>query len=101
MTLVKLWVTGGVVVLILGVLGLSALTAQRPGVLNPYGSNDVGRYVVAHSGADGIVLLDTTTGELYRAMPADIKPHYARPRDYDKDGKDKGGFDKKPTDKDK
>jgi hypothetical protein len=80
MSHVRLWLAGGVVVLLLGVLGLSALTAQRmpPG---GFGGSEVGRYVVAHVGPDGIILLDTATGELYKAGPNDVKPHTARPRE--------------------
>jgi len=78
MSHVRLWLAGGVVVLVLGVLGLSALTAQRmpPG----FGGSEIGRYVVAHVGPEGIILLDTATGELYKAGPNDIKPHAARAR---------------------
>jgi hypothetical protein len=112
MTHVKLWLTGGFVLLIGGVIGLSALTAQRtpPSLL---GGSEVGRYQAVHTSPDGIILLDTATGELYRATPNDIKPHSARPRgdridperrvDRDfpiKDLKDERFKDERPTLKD-
>ncbi len=79
MSHLRLWLAGGLVVLVLGVSGMSALTAQRtpPSGL---GGSEVGRYQVVHTGPDGLIMLDTATGELYRATPNDIKPYSAHPR---------------------
>jgi hypothetical protein len=69
------WVVVGL--LLAGLLGwgYSRLTAQR---LAPEGRGEVGRYVVVRHSADLIVIMDTTTGDLYNAVPSDIKPYSAR-----------------------
>jgi hypothetical protein len=68
------WVVGGALLLGLLIYGVSHLSAQRP----PQPGGEVGRYVVVRSSADVIVIMDTTTGDLYNAVPSDIKPYAAR-----------------------
>jgi hypothetical protein len=100
--------TAGIVVgsIALGLLlvGLSYLWAQRGGppdvrVL----SGDVGRYQVVRATGDIIILLDTTTGDLYYANPKDIKPYNSRPHNgrveefkRPRVDKDEPPFDRKP-----
>jgi hypothetical protein len=67
------WVVGAVA-LALSIYGVSQLSAQRSG--QPGG--EVGRFVVVRSSADVTVIMDTTTGDLYNAVPSDIKPYAAR-----------------------
>jgi hypothetical protein len=67
------WVVGAVA-LALAIYGVSQLSAQRSG----QSPGEVGRYVVVRSSADLIVIMDTTTGDLYNAVPSDIKPYAAR-----------------------
>lgn len=69
-------VAGSVVVGFL-VLGLTQVWAQRfpP---DERGARGAGRYQVVRANADVIVLLDTTTGDLYSALPRDIQPYNAR-----------------------
>jgi hypothetical protein len=82
MSRVRFWVAIGVVALVAGALGLSGVMAQRfqPMAMPVIPFGEVGRYQIVSHGADGIILLDTTNGELYRAKPEDIKPYSARPR---------------------
>src|SRR5947209_5972582 len=72
-------VVGGLVALGLLIVLLSGLFAQRyaPPERRP---GEVGRYVVVRSSADVIVIMDTTTGDLYNAVPSDIKPYASRHR---------------------
>lgn len=69
------WVVGAVA-LALSIYGVSQLSAQRSG----QSPGEVGRYVVVRSSADVVVIMDTTTGDLYNAVPSDIKPYAARTR---------------------
>jgi hypothetical protein len=69
------WVVGAVV-LALSIYGVSQLSAQRSG----QSLGEVGRFVVVRSSADVIVIMDTTTGDLFNAVPSDIKPYAARPQ---------------------
>ena len=69
------WVVGAVA-LALSIYGVSQLSAQRSG----QSPGEVGRFVVVRSSADVIVIMDTTTGDLYNAVPSDIKPYAARTR---------------------
>jgi hypothetical protein len=82
MSRVRFWVAISVVALVAGALGLSGVMAQRfqPMAMPVIPFGEVGRYQVVSHGADGIILLDTTNGELYRAKPEDVKPYSARPR---------------------
>jgi len=86
MSQIKVWVGGGVIVAILGLVGLSALMAQRnapPGA--NLGGSEVGRYQVVHTSPDGMILLDTATGDLFRATANDVKPYFARQRGDDRE----------------
>src|SRR5262245_23852086 len=71
----NVFVLGGAIVVGFLVLGLTQALAQRypPGPGGP-----VGRFQVVRANADVIVLLDTTTGDLYSALPRDIQPYNAR-----------------------
>ena len=87
MSQVKLWLARCVMVLglvsAIGCGGATTTAAPKramPGMPGGFSVGEVGRYVPAQSGPDGIVILDTATGELYRATPNDIKPYSARPR---------------------
>src|SRR5262245_13375415 len=68
------WLVGGALLLGLLIYGASQLSAQRPS--QPGG--EVGRFVVVRRSADLIVIMDTTTGDLYTDVPSDIKPYAAR-----------------------
>jgi hypothetical protein len=77
----KTWVVGGLLVLGLLIAALSQLTAQRPPAARPLGGEGpVGRYAVVLVEGGNVILLDTVTGDLYRATQDDIKPHASRPR---------------------
>jgi hypothetical protein len=93
----------GIVLLGLVLAGFTPLTAQ-PGLRMPMQPEHVGRYtvvkVVESAGTMNILLLDTVTGDLYRATADDAKPYRERPKHggviiipfdpFDKDfGKDK------------
>jgi hypothetical protein len=101
------WVLAGVAALVLLIVGITQLPAQRAGGGVIIGGPPVGRFVVAlvekdTGGTNHIILLDTATGELYKATDEDIKkfadkPKFDRPpmRPVDKfRDKDKGRFDK-------
>lgn len=67
------WVVGAVALAML-IYGVSQLSAQRSG----QSPGEVGRFVVVRGSGDVIVIMDTTTGDLYNAVPSDIKPYAAR-----------------------
>src|SRR4051794_28567235 len=72
------YLAGGLIALAVLVVGFAHLSAQRfPG---PEAIGGAGRYVVACSSPDVIILLDTATGDLYNATPREIKPYASRPR---------------------
>jgi len=93
------FILGGAILLGFLVLGLTQALAQRypPGPGGP-----VGRFQVARANADVIVLLDTTTGDLYSAQARDIQPYHARFRsdDYGKKYDKKEDFRYEKKDKD-
>jgi hypothetical protein len=75
------WTVAGILVMVLFIVGISSLSAQRfgpPGAIGHGG--DVGRYVLVRNTEDAIIIMDSVSGELYRATPADIKPFAARHR---------------------
>jgi len=43
-------------------------------------SGQVGRFQVVRSNEEVIIIIDTTTGDLYKATPGDIKPFNQRPK---------------------
>jgi hypothetical protein len=75
------WIMAGALLVGLFVLGLTQLFAQRfahDERATPAGA--VGRYQVVRASAEVITLLDTVTGDLYNAVPTDLKPYNSRPR---------------------
>jgi hypothetical protein len=106
----------GIVLLVALSAGTAWVSAQRTGGGMPFFPGPpVGRYTVAHYSAKQIVILDTATGDLYKATPDDYKSLKERPKpqpialpdrfpDREKD-KDKGRFfdkeGRKGGDKDK
>jgi hypothetical protein len=85
--------------------GLSHLWAQRNGGPPPGpGMGEVGRYQVATVSSKAIIIIDTATGDLFKATPKDVKPFASRPKpmqrrfddDDDEDGpRNKDGKTKK------
>jgi hypothetical protein len=85
---------------------LSNLVAQtRPGgpgglggfpPLPALGGSDVGRYQAVKVADDHILIIDTTTGDLYRASMKDVKSYSERPKPTAGQG---GGFPPLPKDK--
>jgi hypothetical protein len=74
------WIVSGLIFLGVALFGLATLSAQRfPAPPGAHGG-EAGRYQVVVSSADMIILLDTTTGDLYKAVPGDVKPYNTRPR---------------------
>jgi hypothetical protein len=80
-------------------VGVASLFAQRFGPPADGRGGEVGRYVVVRNTDDGIILMDTTTGDLYKATPADLKPFAARPQAAWGDERDKPGFLDKEKDR--
>src|SRR5262249_24336873 len=60
--------------------GLSYVMAQRGDGDRLMASGQVGRFQVVRSNEEGIIIIDTTTGDLYKATPGDIKPFNQRPK---------------------
>jgi hypothetical protein len=84
-----LWMAAGLFGLVLLIFGVAHLSAQRerrpaepprppPGGFMPPGQ--VGRFVVAQVKGDVIILLDTATGDLYKATADDAKKYSERPK---------------------
>ncbi len=76
------YVLGGIVVLAVLVF-LSDAVAQRDFRTGPRPMTSGGpfpRYQVVTVNESEIILLDTTSGDLYSAKPGDVKPYSARPR---------------------
>jgi hypothetical protein len=75
------WIVGGALMLGLLLFGLSQLWAQRyQADGRGTSAGIIGRYQVVRSSVDGVLLLDTVTGELYSASKQDIQPTSARHR---------------------
>jgi len=93
------WIVAGSVVAGFFVLGLTQLFAQRfaHDERSAPAAGAVGRYQVVRATAEVVTLLDTVTGDLYNAVPTDLKPYNTRP------GSDRSapawGRKDKPTDK--
>jgi hypothetical protein len=63
------------------IFGLSHLWAQRFGPPpGPGMGGGVGRYQVVSTSAKTIIVIDTATGDLYRATPKDVKSISSRPK---------------------
>lgn len=69
-----MWLVGGVLGVGLLIFLFSGNTSAQPrgGMFAGFGPPS-GRFVVAHAGAEKIVVLDTATGMLYQAKEADFK----------------------------
>ena len=68
------WFGLGIMVMLMTAVGVSMLPAQR--VPSGPGSSEVGRFVLIRATPDMIVIMDSTTGDLYRATVDDLKPYY-------------------------
>jgi len=81
------WALAAVAALALLVAGISQVPAQRPNIggggagimIGPPGPMP-GRFVVARVAGESIILLDTATGELYRADSKDVKAFSEKPK---------------------
>lgn len=72
-------VVGGLVLVGLAVV-IGSSYAQRPGVgFSPFGA-PAGRFAVAHASADAVLVLDTATGQVYKAGRDDFKKMSELPR---------------------
>src|SRR2546425_11996333 len=75
------WIIAGSLFLGLAVCGLSYVFGQRADyAIEQRGRGEVGRYQVVRSNEEVIIIIDTITGDLYKAVPSDIKPFSARPK---------------------
>jgi hypothetical protein len=83
MSSTKFWALAGLVVLA-GAAAWSARTpAQpfpRPEMPGFTGPMSVGRYAVARADGTTIIILDTVTGDLYKATEKDLKDYKSRPK---------------------
>jgi hypothetical protein len=91
------WPITALVGLVILAVGISTVPAQ-PGVPMYGMAGQVGRFVVAHASEKQVIILDTTTGKLYRATDSDFKkaselpkvgmpnmgPRGGRPQDFEK-----------------
>ena len=92
------WITVGILAGAVALFALSNLLAYRAPI-RPSDTVSVpeatGRFQVVRSAADHIILLDSATGDLWKArIPEDVRPYKERVRP---EPVDRGG----PTDKDK
>lgn len=74
------WIVIGAIALIGLIVGWQSLPAQPGPFPGMPGMGQVGRYVVVRADKDSIVIMDTTTGDLFRAKDDDIKEYNARPK---------------------
>jgi len=72
------WILGGAAVVAFLGLGVSGLFGQRFATEQVGGS--VGRFVVVRNTDDAIIIMDSTTGDLFRASQDDVKPFANRPQ---------------------
>jgi hypothetical protein len=75
----RYWALLGVAGVAVLVLAITMLEAQRP-FPAAFFPEQVGRYQAIKIDGDTIILLDTATGDLYKAGRDDIKPYRDRPR---------------------
>jgi hypothetical protein len=71
------WMAAGLLALIILIVGISNLSAQRFGTAGS-GHGDVGRYVLVRNTDDALIIMDSASGDLFKATPADIKSFAAR-----------------------
>ena len=105
-----LWPLGGLLALVILAASFSHTPAQR-GPMQFFGGGQVGRFVVAKTGDDKgapyVIILDTTSGKLYKATEKDFLKYSELPKVEPMDfqlpffDKDKGPKDKAPPPKDK
>jgi hypothetical protein len=75
------WILAAAIVAGFLVLGLTQAVAQRDFRTEPRSADGAPhRYVVVNVTEGEIIIMDTTTGDLYSAKPKDVKPYDARPR---------------------
>jgi hypothetical protein len=77
------WSVAGVVAALgLLVFGISTLSAQRPPAYGfpMMGVPQVGRFTVAHATATKVIILDTMTGQVYKAEEGDFKKASSLPK---------------------
>src|SRR5262245_23159840 len=74
-----LWPLGGLLTLLVLVASFNQAPAQpRPAL--PLIGGQVGRFVVAHASEKQIIILDTTTGKLYKATEKDFEKYSELPK---------------------
>src|SRR5437879_314873 len=79
----SVWAIVVLVALVAGALVATQLSAQRPQPgpgIAPYMPVQPGRFVVVKVDGKNIILLDSATGDLYKAGEDDIKKYSARPK---------------------
>lgn len=76
------WIACGVLLLALLMVAVTSVTAQRPPfpMMPRLPMSEVGRYEVVKTTDTEILLVDSTTGDLYRATMSDVKPYSKRPK---------------------
>jgi hypothetical protein len=80
----SVWIVIGAAALVALGFGMSRLVAQFQPAPNP----GQGRYQAVSNTSEGIIILDTVTGDLYRARGEDVRPYWQRPRGDDYRGGD-------------
>jgi hypothetical protein len=101
----NIWMVAGSMLLGMMLLSLAQAFAQRNFRTEP-GSRESGtaHYQVVNVTEGEIIIMDTTTGDLYSAKPRDVKPYETRLRPTQSreplrpEFKDKDGFRKKAED---
>jgi hypothetical protein len=73
------WPIAGLLGVAILALSIRTLPGQGPGPM-PYMMGQVGRFVVAHATEKQIVILDTSTGQLYKASSDDFKKFSELPK---------------------
>jgi hypothetical protein len=74
------WPIAGVLGLAVLVVGITQLSAQRPPVNLRGTGPPTGRFVVADAGDDYVLILDSATGQVYRADEKDFNKMSALPK---------------------
>jgi hypothetical protein len=79
-----IWGLVGVAAVALLIFGFSSTSAQRspvPGAVMPFPFGaPAGRFTVAHATATQVIILDTATGQLYKASSDDFKKFSELPK---------------------
>jgi hypothetical protein len=76
------WPITALLGLVILIVGISNVPAQRPQVREGFGHGPQphGRFVVAHASAGQVLILDSATGKVYRARQNDFLPMSELPR---------------------